>query len=116
MRSPRRSLKWDYSYYDDEGTGSNFEQDNVKYLSGEILQDNVKYLSGPQKLLIGRFTSIGPGTTNMMPGGNHPWLAPPPSHLQSSAALGQIRLLMFSCRSNSPAIRLVATMCGSGER
>lgn len=34
----------DYSYYDDEGAGSNFEQGNVKYLYG------------PQKLLIGPST------------------------------------------------------------
>lgn len=52
----------DYTYYDDEGTRPPFEQANVKYLFG------------PQRLLIGRFTAIGPGATFLMPGGNHPMI------------------------------------------
>ena len=54
----------DYTYYDDGGTGTPFEQASVKYLYG------------PQRLLIGRFTTIGPGATFLMPGGNHPMAGP----------------------------------------
>jgi|SRR5690625_4693423 len=54
----------DYSYYDDEGYRPAFEQANVKYLYG------------PQRLMIGRFTAIGPGATFLMPGGNHPMVGP----------------------------------------
>lgn len=54
----------DYSYYDNEGDRAPFEQANVKYLYG------------PQKLIIGRFTAIGPGATFLMPGGNHPMAGP----------------------------------------
>lgn len=54
----------DFSYYDNAGNGSPFEQANVKYLFG------------PQRLVIGRFTAIGPGTTFIMPGGNHPMIGP----------------------------------------
>lgn len=54
----------DYTYYDDEGTGIPFEQAAVKYLYG------------PQRLLIGCFTTIGPGATFLMPGGNHPMAGP----------------------------------------
>lgn len=54
----------DYTYYDNEGTRPPFEQANVKYLYG------------PQKLRIGRFSSIGPGSTFLMPGGNHPMVGP----------------------------------------
>lgn len=50
----------DYSYYDDEGTRPPFEQANVHYLFG------------PQRLIIGKFTAIGPGATFIMPGGSHP--------------------------------------------
>lgn len=53
-----------YTYYDDEGTGNLFEQDNVLYLHG------------PQRLLIGSFCAIGPRTTFLMPGGNHPMVGP----------------------------------------
>lgn len=54
----------DYTYYDTEGKDAPFEQANVKYLYG------------PQRLLIGRFTTIGPGATFLMPGGNHPMAGP----------------------------------------
>jgi virginiamycin A acetyltransferase len=54
----------DYSYYDDEGYRPAFEQANVKYLYG------------PQRLMIGRFTAIGPGATFLMPGGHHPMVGP----------------------------------------
>lgn len=54
----------DYTYYDDEGAGLPFEQAAVKYLHG------------PQRLLIGRFTTIGPKATVLMPGGNHPMVGP----------------------------------------
>ncbi len=50
----------DFTYYDDEGTRPPFEQANVHYLYG------------PQRLRIGRFTTIGPGADFLMPGGNHP--------------------------------------------
>ncbi|MFT0848014.1 CatB-related O-acetyltransferase [Actinomycetaceae bacterium L2_0104] len=50
----------DFSYYDDEGTRPPFEQANVLYLYG------------PQRLRIGRFTTIGPGASFLMPGGDHP--------------------------------------------
>ncbi|WP_325093570.1 CatB-related O-acetyltransferase [Leucobacter sp. M11] len=50
----------EYTYYDDEGTRPPFEEANVHYLFG------------PQRLVIGRFTAIGPGVTFLMPGGNHP--------------------------------------------
>ena len=53
-----------YTYYDDEDTGNLFEQDNVLYLHG------------PQRLLIGSFCAIGPRTTFLMPGGNHPMVGP----------------------------------------
>lgn len=52
----------DYSYYDNEATRPPFEEANVKYLFG------------PQRLMIGRFTAIGPGATFLMPGGNHPMI------------------------------------------
>ncbi|GAA1724540.1 CatB-related O-acetyltransferase [Isoptericola hypogeus] len=54
----------DYTYYDDEGTRPPFEQANVRYLYG------------PQRLVIGRFTAIGPGASFLMPGGNHPMVGP----------------------------------------
>lgn len=54
----------DYTYYDDEGTRLPFEQAAVKYLHG------------PQRLLIGRFTTIGPRVSVVMPGGNHPMVGP----------------------------------------
>lgn len=50
----------DFTYYDDEGIRPPFQDANVHYLFG------------PQRLLIGRFTAIGPGVTFLMPGGNHP--------------------------------------------
>lgn len=54
----------DFTYYDDENTRPPFEQANVRYLFG------------PQRLIIGRFTAIGPGTSFLMPGGNHPMVGP----------------------------------------
>src|SRR5690625_1063425 len=54
----------DYTYYDDEGHRPAFEQANIKYLYG------------PQRLIIGRFTAIGPGATFLMPGGHHPMIGP----------------------------------------
>lgn len=54
----------DYSYYDNEGSRPPFEQANVRYLYG------------PQRLVIGRFTAIGPGATFLMPAGNHPMAGP----------------------------------------
>lgn len=54
----------EYSYYDNEGSRPPFEQANVKYLYG------------PQRLVIGRFTAIGPGATFLLPGGNHPMIGP----------------------------------------
>ncbi|MEL7977330.1 CatB-related O-acetyltransferase [Isoptericola sp. F-RaC21] len=54
----------DYTYYDTEGTRPPFEQANVKYLYG------------PQRLVIGKFTTIGPGASFLMPGGNHPMVGP----------------------------------------
>lgn len=54
----------DYTYYDAEGSDAPFEQANVKYLYG------------PQRLRIGRFTTIGPRATFLMPGGNHPMVGP----------------------------------------
>ncbi|HLU44308.1 MAG TPA: CatB-related O-acetyltransferase [Natronosporangium sp.] len=54
----------DYTYYDNEGTRPPFEQANIKYLYG------------PQRLVIGHFTTIGPGVTFLMPGGNHPMVGP----------------------------------------
>lgn len=54
----------EYTYYDDEGTGIPFEQAAVKYLYG------------PQRLVIGRFTTIAPGATILMPGGDHPMAGP----------------------------------------
>lgn len=54
----------DYTYADNEGDPTPFEQRCVKYLYG------------PQKLRIGRFTTIAPGVTILMPGGNHPMVGP----------------------------------------
>lgn len=54
----------DYTYADAEGDPTPFEQRCVKYLYG------------PQKLRIGRFTTIGPGVEILMPGGNHPMAGP----------------------------------------
>lgn len=53
-----------YTYYDNEGTRPPFEQANVLYLYG------------PQRLVIGKFTAIGPGVTFLMPGGTHPMAGP----------------------------------------
>lgn len=50
----------DYTYADSEGDPTPFEQRCVKYLYG------------PQKLRIGKFTTIAPGVQILMPGGNHP--------------------------------------------
>lgn len=52
----------DFTYYDDEGTRPPFEEANVHYLHG------------PQRLVIGRFTAIGPGASFLMPGGSHPMI------------------------------------------
>ncbi|WIY83082.1 CatB-related O-acetyltransferase [Propionimicrobium sp. PCR01-08-3] len=54
----------DFSYADSEGDPTPFEQRCVKYLYG------------PQMLRIGRFTTIGPKVTILMPGGNHPMAGP----------------------------------------
>lgn len=54
----------DFTYYDDEGRRRRFEEANVLYLFG------------PQRLVIGRFTAIGPGVTFLMPGGSHPMVGP----------------------------------------
>lgn len=54
----------EFTYYDTEGDHVGFEHANVKYLYG------------PQRLVIGRFTTIGPGVTFIMPGGNHPMIGP----------------------------------------
>lgn len=54
----------DYTYADNGGDPTPFEHRCVKYLYG------------PQKLRIGRFTTIGPGVTILMPGGNHPMVGP----------------------------------------
>lgn len=53
-----------FTYYDDEGSGVPFESGNVLYHYG------------PQRLVIGRFTAIGPRATIVMPGGNHPMVGP----------------------------------------
>lgn len=53
----------DYTY-DDEGTRPPFEQANVHYLFG------------PQRLVIRRFSAIGPGANFLMPGGSHPMAGP----------------------------------------
>lgn len=34
------------------------------------------YIYGPQRLIIGKFTAIGPRTTFLMPSGNHPMIGP----------------------------------------
>src|SRR5690625_4841463 len=54
----------DYTYYDNAGDAAPFEQANVHYLYG------------PQRLVIGKFTAIGPGAAFLMPGGNHPTVGP----------------------------------------
>ena len=54
----------DYTYYTQEPGTPPF------------LEAAVKYLYGPQRLRIGRFTTIGPGVTFLMPGGNHPMVGP----------------------------------------
>ncbi|GAB3617790.1 hypothetical protein GCM10027416_23470 [Okibacterium endophyticum] len=54
----------EFSYYDSEGDQAGFEHANVKYLYG------------PQRLVIGRFATIGPGVTFIMPGGKHPMIGP----------------------------------------
>lgn len=54
----------DYTYADSEGHTTPFEQRCVKYLYG------------PQMLRIGRFSTIGPDVTILMPGGNHPMVGP----------------------------------------
>lgn len=54
----------EYTYYDNDGARPPFEQANVKYLYG------------PQRLIIGRFTAVGPGVSFLMPGGNHPMVGP----------------------------------------
>lgn len=54
----------EYTYYDNDHDPRPFEETNVQYLYG------------PQRLVIGRFTTIGPGATFLMPGGNHPMVGP----------------------------------------
>lgn len=53
-----------FTYYDDEGSGTEFETGNVLYHYG------------PQRLVIGRFTAVGPRATIIMPGGTHPMIGP----------------------------------------
>lgn len=54
----------DFTYYDNDKNPAPFEEANVRYLYG------------PQRLVIGKFTTIGPGATFVMPGGNHPMVGP----------------------------------------
>ncbi|UCM87907.1 CatB-related O-acetyltransferase [Streptomyces marincola] len=54
----------EFTYYDDGGSGVPFEVGNVLY----------NY--GPQRLVIGRFTTIATGATFLMPAGNHPMVGP----------------------------------------
>lgn len=54
----------DYTYADNGGDPIPFEQRCVAYLYG------------PQKLRIGKFTTIAPGVMFIMPGGNHPMIGP----------------------------------------
>lgn len=54
----------EFTYYDNEGVRPPFEAANVAYLYG------------PQRLVIGRFSAIGPGAVFLMPGGNHPMIGP----------------------------------------
>jgi virginiamycin A acetyltransferase len=54
----------EYSYHDNEGDPTPFEHANVRYLYG------------PQRLVIGKFTAIAPGTMFLMPAGNHPMIGP----------------------------------------
>lgn len=54
----------EFTYYDDEGWRGPFESTNVLYHHG------------PQRLVIGRFTAIGPGVQILMPGGQHPMIGP----------------------------------------
>ena len=53
----------DFTYYTNEG-GPPFEEANVRYLYG------------PQRLVIGRFSTIGPHAMFLLPGGNHPMVGP----------------------------------------
>jgi len=54
----------EFTYYDDEGWRGPFQTTNVFY----------NY--GPQKLVIGRFSAIGPGVQVIMPSGEHPMVGP----------------------------------------
>ena len=54
----------EYTYHDNEHDPTPFEEANVRYLYG------------PQRLVIGKFTAIGPGVAFIMPGGNHPMVGP----------------------------------------
>lgn len=54
----------EYTYHDNEHDPTPFETANVRYLYG------------PQRLVIGKFTAIGPGVMFIMPGGNHPMVGP----------------------------------------
>ena len=52
---------------------------NVVFLKNQVTSPLISvgdYTYGPQRLLIGRFTTIGPGSTFLMPGGNHPMAGP----------------------------------------
>ena len=64
LRTSELTEAGEFTYYDDEGSGSDFE-------SAVVL-----YHYGPQRLVIGRFSAIGPRTTIIMPGANHPMIGP----------------------------------------
>ena len=54
----------DYTYYDDPGAPTAFEQNNVLYGYG------------PERLVIGRYCALAEGVRFVMPGANHPMLGP----------------------------------------
>lgn len=78
----------DFTYYDNEGWRDQFETTNVKYLYG------------PQRLMIGRFCAIGPGTTFLMPAGNHPMVGPSTFPLSRAGANSRARLSVIKVKSS----------------
>jgi len=54
----------DYSYYDDPGDPTAFEQNNVLYAYG------------PERLVIGRYCALAEGVRFVMAGANHPMVGP----------------------------------------
>ena len=54
----------DYTYYDDSGDPTAFEQNNVLYSFG------------PERLVIGRYCALAEGVRFVMSGANHPMLGP----------------------------------------